>query len=101
LNAAIRGIGKAAHGFFGVQVIGSRDEIRGIMENRRKRAKVELEELDLLQGGHTLRLAHQLEELTKLESRVTILGYVQRGGAPWTVDRLLAIRLGTALRGPD
>jgi ATP-dependent phosphofructokinase / diphosphate-dependent phosphofructokinase len=45
---------------------------------------------------HTWRLARQLEELTGLESRVTILGYVQRGGAPLAADRLLATRLGTA-----
>lgn len=45
---------------------------------------------------NTLMLAHQLEELTGLESRVTILGYVQRGGAPSAVDRLLATRLGNA-----
>jgi 6-phosphofructokinase len=31
-----------------------------------------------------------------LESRVTILGYVQRGGTPSAYDRLLATRLGTA-----
>ena len=35
-------------------------------------------------------------DLTGLESRVTILGYVQRGGSPSAVDRLLATRLGTA-----
>jgi 6-phosphofructokinase len=46
--------------------------------------------------GHSLRLAGQLEELTGLESRVTILGYVQRGGTPSPVDRLLAARLGNA-----
>ena len=34
LNAAIRGVGKAAHGFFGMQVIGFRDGFRGLMENR-------------------------------------------------------------------
>lgn len=34
LNAAIRGIGKAAHGFFGMQVIGFRDGFRGLLENR-------------------------------------------------------------------
>lgn len=45
---------------------------------------------------NTLMLARQLEELTGLESRVTILGYVQRGGAPSAVDRLLATRLGNA-----
>jgi 6-phosphofructokinase 1 len=47
-------------------------------------------------GGPTLRLAGQLEELTGLESRVTILGHLQRGGTPSAADRLLATRLGTA-----
>lgn len=46
--------------------------------------------------GHSLRLARRLEELTGLESRVTILGYVQRGGTPSPIDRLLATRLGNA-----
>jgi 6-phosphofructokinase 1 len=47
-------------------------------------------------AGNTLRLAAQLEGLTGLESRVTILGYVQRGGTPSAADRLLATRLGSA-----
>jgi len=46
--------------------------------------------------GHTARLTRQLEELTRLESRVTILGHLQRGGTPSAADRLLATRLGTA-----
>jgi len=37
-----------------------------------------------------------LKELTGLESRVTMLGHLQRGGAPSAADRLLATRLGTA-----
>ena len=44
----------------------------------------------------TLRLAKRLETLTGLEARVTILGHVQRGGAPSAADRILATRLGTA-----
>jgi 6-phosphofructokinase 1 len=55
--------------------------------------------LSALGGGHvgnTLRLAGQLESRTGLESRVTILGYVQRGGTPSAADRLLAARLGRA-----
>ena len=44
----------------------------------------------------TLRLAKKLETLTGLESRVTILGHLQRGGIPSAADRLLATRLGTA-----
>ncbi|MEL6823265.1 MAG: ATP-dependent 6-phosphofructokinase [Calditrichota bacterium] len=48
-----------------------------------------------LSKGHTLRLSTELEKLTGLESRVTILGHVQRGGTPSAADRLLATRLGT------
>lgn len=43
---------------------------------------------------HTLRLTQQLEELTGLESRLTILGHLQRGGTPSAADRVLATRLG-------
>jgi len=62
----------------------------------RQAAKLELRNLETEHTGNTLRLARQLEHLTKLESRVTILGYVQRGGTPSAADRLLATRLGTA-----
>ncbi len=62
----------------------------------RKQAKEELRKLDEEHAGNTMRLAAQLEELTGLEARVSILGYVQRGGTPSVVDRLLATRLGTA-----
>jgi 6-phosphofructokinase 1 len=51
---------------------------------------------EAMHRGNTLKLADQLEELTRLESRVTILGYLQRGGTPSADDRLLATRLGTA-----
>jgi 6-phosphofructokinase 1 len=61
-----------------------------------ERVSAELASLDQQHTGNTLRLAHQLERLTGLECRVTILGYVQRGGTPSAVDRLLATRLGTA-----
>jgi 6-phosphofructokinase 1 len=62
----------------------------------RMRAKTELSVLNARHSGNTLRLSKQLEELTHLEARVTILGYVQRGGTPSAGDRLLATRLGTA-----
>ncbi len=42
------------------------------------------------------RVAHELEEATHLESRVTVLGYLQRGGTPSPYDRLLATQYGTA-----
>ena len=34
LNAAIRGVGKAALGHYGMEVIGFRDGFRGLAENR-------------------------------------------------------------------
>jgi ATP-dependent phosphofructokinase / diphosphate-dependent phosphofructokinase len=59
-------------------------------------ARAEIELLETQHQGNTLRLAHQLEQLTGLESRVSILGYIQRGGTPSPVDRLLATRVGAA-----
>jgi 6-phosphofructokinase len=56
----------------------------------------ELAALDEEHQDHAFRLAHRLEGLTGLESRVSILGYIQRGGTPSPVDRLLAARLGDA-----
>ncbi len=46
--------------------------------------------------NHTVELTRQLGELTGLESRLTILGHLQRGGTPSAADRILATRLGTA-----
>ena len=61
-----------------------------------QKAEAELEQLAAQHAGNTLRLARQLEQLTRLESRLTILGHLQRGGTPSAADRLLATRLGTA-----
>jgi len=47
-------------------------------------------------ADRSMRLSAQLQDLTGLESRVTILGYLQRGGSPSAADRILATRLGTA-----
>ncbi len=62
----------------------------------RDAAKAEVALLETQHLGNTLRLAHQIEQLTGLESRVSILGYIQRGGTPSPIDRLLATRLGSA-----
>ena len=85
----------------------SRDDARGLVAaekkleraknlHDKKEAKNELASLEVRHSGNTMRLAKQLEELTHLESRLTILGYVQRGGTPSPADRLLATRLGSA-----
>ena len=68
----------------------------GRNEEEIEQGRTELSALESRHKGNTWRLAKRLEELTGLESRVTILGYVQRGGTPSTADRLLATQLGTA-----
>jgi 6-phosphofructokinase 1 len=40
-------------------------------------------------------IAKQIAEKSGLETRVTVLGHVQRGGTPTAFDRLLATRFGT------
>jgi 6-phosphofructokinase 1 len=47
-------------------------------------------------GGIGNLLAHEIERRTGFESRVTILGHIQRGGTPTAFDRVLATRFGVA-----
>jgi 6-phosphofructokinase 1 len=67
-------------------------------------------------GGMAGLVSHDLEKLTKKESRFVVLGHLQRGGSPTSYDRVLATRFGSfavelvergefgvmvALRSPD
>ena len=45
-------------------------------------------------GGIGTALAYEIEHCTGIETRVTKLGYVQRGGSPSPFDRVLATRFG-------
>lgn len=47
-------------------------------------------------GGIGTMLAHLIEEETGFETRVTVLGHIQRGGMPTAFDRVLATRYGVA-----
>ncbi len=64
--------------------------------DERSKLKDEIKALDEQYRGSTMRMAKELEEITGLETRVTILGHLQRGGTPSAADRLLATRLGTS-----
>jgi len=46
-------------------------------------------------GGAT-DLAKQIEDITGIESRATVLGHIQRGGSPSSFDRILASKMGVA-----
>jgi ATP-dependent phosphofructokinase / diphosphate-dependent phosphofructokinase len=45
-------------------------------------------------GGISHTIAHEIEERTGFEARVTILGHVQRGGEPTPLDRIVATQMG-------
>ncbi len=47
-------------------------------------------------GGIANRVAVEIERRTGFETRVTILGHVQRGGSPTALDRVLSSRFGIA-----
>ena len=98
---------RSGHGFSIVAIAEgamSKETAEALAESKKKdkkkktrKAPAETEsESDDASTGNSLRLVRQLETLTGLESRVTILGYLQRGGIPSAGDRLLATRLGTA-----
>jgi 6-phosphofructokinase 1 len=61
-----------------------------------KEARARIDEIRGHLGSATLALSEELERRTNLESRVTILGHLQRGGTPSAADRILATRLGAA-----
>ncbi len=72
-------------------------EIRSVAADRpdkeRQEAKAKAKAL-FGKRRSTVDIAKELEHLTGLESRVTILGHVQRGGTPSPADRILATTLG-------
>ncbi|MBE0461021.1 MAG: 6-phosphofructokinase, partial [Candidatus Aminicenantes bacterium] len=47
-------------------------------------------------GGIGHFLGREIENRTKFETRVTVLGHTQRGGSPTAFDRILATRFGSA-----
>ncbi len=88
----------------GAMTVGQADTVRDLLKQKQKApskaAKTEAsEQLDSFHRQHvnnTLSLTEDLEKRTGLESRLTILGHLQRGGAPSAADRILATKLGTA-----
>lgn len=71
-------------------------KLNPVNKKAKKQAKIDIAAFEHTHSNHIYTLSSQLEELTGLESRVTILGHIQRGGTPSAADRILATRLGTA-----
>ena len=64
--------------------------------SEKKKIADELLKIDKKQSNHTMFIAEKLQQLCNIETRVTILGHLQRGGTPSATDRILATKLGTA-----
>ena len=47
-------------------------------------------------AGSAVEIAKQIEKITEIETRETVLGYVQRGGSPSAFDRMMASMMGIA-----
>ncbi|MFV0519868.1 MAG: 6-phosphofructokinase [Lachnospirales bacterium] len=72
----------------------TRDElIATILENRSRGKKHNL--IIVAEGsGGTIELAKEIQEVTGIETRATILGHLQRGGSPSALDRMRASMMG-------
>jgi 6-phosphofructokinase 1 len=83
---------RAARGrTFSIVVVAEGARIEGLQEARSSPADEFGHEL---LGGIGYELAGRLEASTGFETRVTVLGHVQRGGTPTAHDRVLATRYG-------
>ena len=73
--------------------IDNAEVIRQILENRSIGKRHNL--IVVAEGvGGTQKLAKEIQEITGIQTRATILGHLQRGGSPTAVDRMHASMMG-------
>ncbi|MGE5531738.1 MAG: 6-phosphofructokinase, partial [Bacteroidota bacterium] len=60
-----------------------------------KKKGIELAKRESRTCGTGCIVATELGQMTGIETRETVLGYIQRGGTPTAADRILATRVGT------
>ncbi|MCX7715177.1 MAG: 6-phosphofructokinase [Clostridia bacterium] len=69
------------------------DVLRPILESKSRGKKHSI--IIVAEGvGGVVEMAKQIEKITGIESRATILGHVQRGGSPTVRDRVIASQMG-------
>jgi 6-phosphofructokinase 1 len=76
---------------FSIVVVSEGYELEGLSEET---DVDEFGHVRLSERGVGARLAQEIEDRTGYETRVTVLGHVQRGGSPTPRDRVLATRYG-------
>ncbi len=72
-------------------------DLNMVAENvKRGMARGKRHSIILLAEGvaHSMEITEELSKLTGLDTRLSILGYIQRGGSPTALDRILASRMG-------
>lgn len=90
-----------AGGAEGIFIPERQHEFEGIIENFAKKKRKKAFSIFIVaegdEEGHAYDLARRFNErFPSAESRVSVLGHMQRGGSPSASDRLLATRLGVA-----
>ncbi|MCR4441515.1 MAG: 6-phosphofructokinase [Peptococcaceae bacterium] len=72
-------------------------DLNAVVENiKRGKARGKRHSIIILAEGvaHSLEITEEIRRLTGMDTRLTILGYLQRGGSPTAQDRILASRMG-------
>lgn len=90
------GIGTGASYIFLPEVENPMDKLVQLLQKANKRKKL-FNMVVVAEGnknGNAMEIANQLKEEHGIESKVTIIGHLQRGGSPSAFDRVLASRLG-------
>ncbi len=78
-------------------VVAIKDRILSLMVSQSRSSIVVVAEGDELGGAHMIRQAlAQDPAFDRIDTRVSVLGHIQRGGSPTARDRVLASRLGAA-----
>lgn len=70
------------------------DEICAKMLSQKDTGKTHFEIIVAEGVGHSDEIAKYIQDHTGIDTRATVLGYVQRGGAPTCFDRVIAARMG-------
>jgi len=78
---------------FSIVVVSEGYELEGVADEG-EQEQDEFGHVRLSERGVGDRLAQEIESRTGFETRVTVLGHVQRGGSPTPRDRVLATRYG-------
>lgn len=92
--ALMAGIAGGAESILIPEVDSNLDEVAQKIERGRARGKKHSIILVAEGAGSALEVGEELKKRTNLETRVTILGHIQRGGTPTAFDRMLASRMG-------